>query len=62
MGELTLSQAQLQGYVFEKLQVDQSGAAQVVITQSQLNALGLTAEDAHVVVSTPGRLKGVQSW
>jgi len=22
----------------------------------------LTAEDAHVVVSTPGRLKGVQSW
>ena len=62
MGELTLSQAQLQGYVYEKLQVDPSGAAQVVITQSQLHALGLTAEDAHVVVSTPGRLKGVQSW
>ncbi len=62
MGELTLSQAQLQGYVYEKLQVDPSGAAQVVITQSQLHALGLTAEDAHVAVSTPGRLKGVQSW
>ena len=62
MGELTLSQAQLQGYVYEKLQVDPSGAAQVVITQSQLHALDLTAEDAHVVVSTPGRLKGVQSW
>lgn len=62
MVEITLSQAKLQGYVYEKLDVDNSGAAQVVISQAVLNSLGLTAEDAHVVVSTPGRLKNVQSW
>ncbi|MBA1434522.1 DHH family phosphoesterase [Bombilactobacillus bombi] len=62
MGEVTLNQARLQGYVYDHLQVDISGAAKLIVPQSLLQSLDLSAEDAHVVVSTPGRLKGVHSW
>ncbi|RHW51793.1 bifunctional oligoribonuclease/PAP phosphatase NrnA [Bombilactobacillus bombi] len=62
MGEITLNQARLQGYVYDHLEVDDSGAAKLIIPQSLLHSLDLTTDDAHVIVSTPGRLKGVHSW
>ncbi|AXX64203.1 bifunctional oligoribonuclease/PAP phosphatase NrnA [Bombilactobacillus bombi] len=62
MGEITLNQARLQGYVYDHLEVDDSGAAKLIIPQSLLNSLDLTTDDAHVIFSTPGRLKGVHSW
>ncbi|RHW44164.1 bifunctional oligoribonuclease/PAP phosphatase NrnA [Bombilactobacillus bombi] len=62
MGEITLNQARLQGYVYDHLEVDDSGAAKLIIPQSLLHSLDLTTDDAHVIVSTPGRLRGVHSW
>lgn len=62
MGQLSLNQARLQGYVFENLKIDKSGAAMVIIPTAELKKLGLKADDASVVVSTPGRLAEVHSW
>ncbi|NVY97112.1 bifunctional oligoribonuclease/PAP phosphatase NrnA [Lactobacillus sp. DCY120] len=62
MGQLTLSQARLQGYAFENLQIDASGAAKLVVSQAVLTKLGLDASQAHAIVGTPGRLQEVHSW
>lgn len=62
MGQMTLEQAKLQGYVFEHLEIAANGAAKVILPAELLTKLGLQQADAHVVVGTPGRLKNVQSW
>ncbi|MDO1605902.1 bifunctional oligoribonuclease/PAP phosphatase NrnA [Lactobacillus sp. YT155] len=62
LSEVTLQQAKLQSSVYDYLQIDDSGAAWAIITQADLQKLGVTTEQAHAVVSTPGRLKGVVSW
>lgn len=62
MNEITLPQAKLQGALFDRLKIDESGAAVAVIDTDLINKLGLTREQANSVVSTPGRLKEVHSW
>lgn len=62
LSEVTLSQAQLQSYVFNHLKVEKNGAAHIVLSQPVLQELGLTAETASAAVSTPGRLGEVQDW
>lgn len=62
LSEVTLQQAKLQSSVYDYLKLDPSGVAYAIITQDDLNELGVTMEQAHAVVSTPGRLKGVVSW
>ncbi|UQS82453.1 bifunctional oligoribonuclease/PAP phosphatase NrnA [Bombilactobacillus folatiphilus] len=62
MGQITLNQAKLQGYVFEHLELAPNGAALTVIPAEILAKLELTQADAHAVVTTPGRLQGVLAW
>ncbi|GKQ42103.1 oligoribonuclease [Companilactobacillus sp. RD055328] len=62
LSEVTLEQAKLQSSVYDYLKIDESGAAWAIITQDDLNKLGVTMEQAHATVSTPGRLKNVVSW
>ncbi|APX71055.1 bifunctional oligoribonuclease/PAP phosphatase NrnA [Companilactobacillus allii] len=62
MNEITLAQAQLQGELFNRLQVDESGAALAIIDLDLMEKLGINQEKANSVVSTPGRLHEVTSW
>ncbi|UQS84326.1 DHH family phosphoesterase [Bombilactobacillus thymidiniphilus] len=62
MGQITLNQAKLQGYVLEHLIVAENGAAKAIIPADVLEKLGLQQADAHVAVTTPGRLKEVTCW
>lgn len=62
LNQLSLSQARLQGYMFEHLTIDPSGAAQLIVPLDLLTKLGLDQSQAHAIVSTPGRLQEVHSW
>ncbi|MQS89303.1 DHH family phosphoesterase [Companilactobacillus mishanensis] len=62
MNEITLQQAKLQGELFNRLKIDESGAAMAVIDEDLMTKLGITREQANSVVSTPGRLAEVHSW
>ncbi|MCI1986745.1 MAG: bifunctional oligoribonuclease/PAP phosphatase NrnA [Lactobacillus sp.] len=62
MNQITLAQAKLQSYVFEHLEVTASGAASVVIPLAVVENLGLTSDQVHAAVGTPGRLEGVVAW
>ncbi|MFT8842546.1 MAG: bifunctional oligoribonuclease/PAP phosphatase NrnA [Schleiferilactobacillus harbinensis] len=62
MNEINLGQARLQSYVFNHLQVDDHGAAWVIIPQAALKELGISNDDASAAVSTPGRLRNVKAW
>lgn len=61
LSEVTLEQAKLQSSVYDYLNVDE-GVAWAIISQEDLKKMGVTMEQAHAVVSTPGRLKNVTSW
>ena len=54
--------AQLQGYVFNHLEVDENGAARVVLTQDILDQFGVTEAETAAIVSAPGKIDTVQSW
>ncbi|KRK79843.1 DHH family phosphoesterase [Companilactobacillus nodensis] len=62
MNEITLAQAKLQGELFNRLDVDESGAALAIIDLDLMKKLGINQEKANSVVSTPGRLHEVTSW
>ncbi|HIY93224.1 DHH family phosphoesterase [Companilactobacillus sp. HBUAS56275] len=62
MTEVTLKQAKLQSFIYDILQIDDSGAALAIIDDDLMKKLNLDQEEANSVVSTPGRLKEVHSW
>ncbi|MFD1419017.1 DHH family phosphoesterase [Companilactobacillus keshanensis] len=62
MNEITLQQAKLQGELFDRLKVDESGAAMAIIDDDLMNKLDINQEQANSVVSTPGRLGNVFAW
>lgn len=54
--------AKLQGYVYDHLEVDENGAARVILTQELLKANHLTDADTSAIVSAPGRIDSVELW
>ncbi|NQG98139.1 bifunctional oligoribonuclease/PAP phosphatase NrnA [Streptococcus suis] len=54
--------AKLMGYVYDNLEVDENGAARVVLSQETLKAYQLTDAETAAIVSAPGRIDAVQSW
>ncbi|MBO4107209.1 DHH family phosphoesterase [Streptococcus suis] len=54
--------AKLMGYVYDNLEVDENGAARVVLTQETLKAYDVTDAETASIVSAPGRIDAVQSW
>ncbi|MEI4327870.1 bifunctional oligoribonuclease/PAP phosphatase NrnA [Streptococcus suis] len=54
--------AKLTGYVYDNLEVDEHGAARVVLTQDILEKYGVTDADTSFIVGAPGRIGIVQSW
>lgn len=62
LGQISLAQARLQGYLFEHLAIDTTGAASLIVTSEELKKLGLPVDEASSIVSTPGRLAEVVAW
>lgn len=54
--------AKLQGYIFDNLEVDENGAARVVLTQETMRAFDVTEAETSAIVGTPGKIDCVQSW
>ncbi|MFR7397446.1 MAG: DHH family phosphoesterase [Streptococcus constellatus] len=54
--------AKLQGYVYDHLEVDENGAARVILTQELLKSNQLTDADTSAIVSAPGRIDSVELW
>lgn len=62
MGALTFAQAKLQSYIFNHLTITPAGAATVTIPLAVTMELGLTPDQVHAGVGTPGRLGEVIAW
>ncbi|WP_390404989.1 DHH family phosphoesterase [Lacticaseibacillus jixiensis] len=62
MNQITFAQAKLQSYVFNHLHITEAGAASVMIPLAVTEELGLTKDQVHAAVGTPGRLGEVISW
>lgn len=62
MNAISFAQAKLQSYVFNHLHISKAGAGSVEIPLSVVNELGLTKDQVHAAVGTPGRLGEVVAW
>lgn len=62
MNAISFAQAKLQSYVFNHLHISKAGAGSVEIPLSVVNKLGLTKDQVHAAVGTPGRLGEVVAW
>lgn len=62
MNAISFAQAKLQSYVFNHLHISPAGAGSVEIPLSVVNELGLTKDQVHAAVGTPGRLGEVVAW
>lgn len=54
--------AKLQGYVYDHLEVDENGAARVILTQEVMKQFEVTDAETAAIVGAPGRIRGVESW
>lgn len=62
MDSFSFKIAKLQGYVFDNLEVDENGAARVVLTQDTLKKFNVTDAEISAIVGTPGKIDCIQSW
>ncbi|HFU4203850.1 TPA: bifunctional oligoribonuclease/PAP phosphatase NrnA [Streptococcus suis] len=62
MDSMDYKVAKLMGYVYDNLEVDENGAARVVLTQATLKSYNVTDAETAAIVSAPGRIDVVQSW
>ncbi|HEL0239191.1 DHH subfamily 1 protein [Streptococcus equi subsp. zooepidemicus Sz105] len=62
MDSFPLKIAKLQGYVFEQLDIDASGAARLLLSQKVLNSFGISLAESSAIVSAPGKIDVVQAW
>lgn len=49
-------------YVYDHLEVDENGAARVILSQNLLKEYGLKDADTSFIVGIPGRINTVKSW
>ncbi|MGT2932423.1 DHH family phosphoesterase [Streptococcus catagoni] len=62
MDSFSLKIAKLQAYVFDHLEMDEQGAARVLLTQDILRSYGVTDAESSAIVATPGKIDLVQAW
>lgn len=54
--------AKLQGYVYEQLEVDEHGAARVLLSQEVLERYGVSDSETSAIVSALGKIETVAAW
>lgn len=62
MDSFPMKIAKLQGYVFDHLEVDDNGAARVLLTRQTLKDFDVTDAETSAIVGTPGKIDSVESW
>ncbi|AGS05852.1 hypothetical protein KE3_1377 [Streptococcus lutetiensis 033] len=62
MDSISFKIAKLQGFVYDNLEVDDNGAARVVLTQETMKKYNVTEAETSAIVGAPGRIDCVQSW
>lgn len=60
--EISVKIARLSGYVTENIQVDENGAAMVLLTQEVLDKFDVVDSETPAIISVPGRIKDIQAW
>ncbi|MGT2829224.1 bifunctional oligoribonuclease/PAP phosphatase NrnA [Streptococcus hillyeri] len=62
MDSFPMKIAKLQGYIFDHLEVDENGAARVILTQKMMADFDVTEAETSAIVGTPGKIDSVESW
>jgi len=62
MDTISYKIARLQGYIYDHLEVDENGAARVLLTQDILEKYKVTDAETAAIVGAPGRIDTVKAW
>ena len=62
MDSFSFKIAKLQGYVFDNLEVDENGAAQVLLSREVMEQFEVTEAETAAIVGSPGKIDSVQAW
>ena len=62
MDTMSFKIAKLQGYVYDHLEVDENGAARVILTQEILKKYNVTDAETAAIVGALGRIDTVSLW
>lgn len=62
MASFDMKVARLQGFVYEQMEVSKNGAARVLLSQEILKKFDLRDAETSSIVSTPGNIRGIESW
>ncbi|MEG0256251.1 MAG: bifunctional oligoribonuclease/PAP phosphatase NrnA [Vagococcus sp.] len=62
MDEVSEKIARLSGYVTENIQVDENGAAMVLLTQEVLEKFGVEDAETPAIIPIPGKIRGIKAW
>ena len=62
MDTMSYKIAKLQGYIYDHLEVDENGAARVILSQEVLKQYNVTDAETAAIVSAPGRIDSVSLW
>lgn len=62
LDQMTLSVAKLSGYLYQNLQIDEQGAAYVILDQAILKKYGIKDADTATLVPLPGTIDVVLAW
>lgn len=60
--QIPMSVAKLAGYVYQTIEVDESGAAKVILPQTLLDEYGIVDSETAAIVSLPGVINEVVAW
>ena len=62
MDTMSYKIAKLQGYIYDHLEVDENGAARVILGQEVLKQFNVTDAETAAIVGAPGRIDSVSLW
>jgi len=62
MDTMSFKIAKLQGFVYDHLEVDENGAARILLTQEILKEYKVTDAETAAIVGAPGRIDTVKAW
>lgn len=62
MDTMSYKIAKLQGYIYDHLEVDENGAARVILSQEVLKQFNVTDAETAAIVAAPGRIDSVSLW
>lgn len=60
--QIPMNVAKLAGYVYQNIEVDEYGAAKVILPQALLNEYGIVDSETAAIVSIPGMIDEVLAW